>query len=99
MSPDSGIRLSDSQIINHFPNHLELTKKDLMVKHIKRYRKDLEKERQANPKYQLDEKLQYLDFLPTTFTLPGDYVSFSILSFIRTCLPKNLKRILPAFGS
>lgn len=32
------------RIINHFPNHFELTRKDLMVKNIKRYRKDLEKE-------------------------------------------------------
>ena len=37
-------RLSDDQIINHFPNHYELTRKDLMVKNIKRFRKDLEKE-------------------------------------------------------
>jgi hypothetical protein len=32
-----------NRIINHFPNHLELTKKDLMVKNIKRYKKELEK--------------------------------------------------------
>lgn len=32
------------RMVNHFPNHYELTKKDLMVKNIKRYRKDLEKE-------------------------------------------------------
>ena len=34
---DSGIRLNDNQIVNHFPNHYELTRKDLMVKNIKRY--------------------------------------------------------------
>ena len=39
-----GIRLQDDQVINHFPNHYELTKKDLMVKNVKRYRKDLEKD-------------------------------------------------------
>lgn len=38
-----GIRLHDGQIINHFPNHYELTRKDLMVKNLKRYRKELEK--------------------------------------------------------
>ncbi len=32
-----GFRLVDDQIINHFPNHYELTRKDLMVKNIKRY--------------------------------------------------------------
>lgn len=35
-NPDTGYRLNDSQIINHFPNHFELTRKDLMVKNIKR---------------------------------------------------------------
>jgi tubulin polyglutamylase TTLL1 len=43
-NPDSGFRLADDQIINHFPNHYELTRKDTMVKHIKRYRRDLERE-------------------------------------------------------
>lgn len=37
-------RLSDDQIINHFPNHYELTRKDLMVKNIKRFRKELDKD-------------------------------------------------------
>ena len=37
------MRLNDSQVISHFPNHYELTRKDLMVKNIKRYRKELER--------------------------------------------------------
>lgn len=41
---ETGFRLNDDQILNHFPNHYELTRKDLMVKNIKRYRKSLEKE-------------------------------------------------------
>lgn len=36
--------MNDNQIINHFPNHYELTRKDLLVKNIKRYRKELERE-------------------------------------------------------
>ncbi len=28
----AGTRLTDSQMVNHFPNHYELTRKDLMVK-------------------------------------------------------------------
>ena len=44
-SPDAGYRLSENQIINHFPNNSELTKKDLMVKNIKRYRKEMEKDK------------------------------------------------------
>lgn len=65
MSAD-GQRLLDNQIVNHFPNHLELTKKDLMVKHLKRYKKEYLKENGIS-----------LDFLPTTYILPGDYNLFS----------------------
>jgi tubulin polyglutamylase TTLL1 len=43
-NPENGIRLGDHQVVNHFPNHYELTRKDLMVKNLKRYRKELEKE-------------------------------------------------------
>lgn len=60
-----GYRLKDSQIINHFPNHYELTRKDLMVKNIKRYRKDMEKEGR-----------EFRDILPRTFVLPVDYSLF-----------------------
>ena len=38
-APENGIRLGDHQIVNHFPNHYELTRKDLMVKNITRWRK------------------------------------------------------------
>lgn len=62
-------------MINHFPNHYELSRKDLLVKNIKRYRKDLERDSS-----QLAEKIDvpsggtryiYLDFVPTTFVLPA----------------------------
>ena len=42
-SADSGVRLNDNQVVSHFPNHYELTRKDLMVKNLKRYRKELER--------------------------------------------------------
>lgn len=76
-----GFRLPCPQIINHFPNHGELTRKDMMVKNVKRYRKEMEKEyalldlagesgaSDADP---LDE----LDFVPATYTLPADYSLF-----------------------
>lgn len=63
------------RLINHFPNHYELSRKDLLVKNIKRYRKDLERDGSA-----LAEKTDtggggirynYLDFIPTTFVLPA----------------------------
>lgn len=36
--------LQQNQKVNHFRNHFELTRKDLMVKNLKRKRKELEKE-------------------------------------------------------
>ena len=38
---------SAHRVINHFPNHVELTRKDLMLKNIKRYRKEMDKEGSA----------------------------------------------------
>lgn len=57
-SVDTGYRLSDDQLVNHFPNHYELTRKDLMIKNIKRYRKELEKE--ASPLAEKDENGKYI---------------------------------------
>uniref|UniRef100_A0A0G4IG39 Tubulin--tyrosine ligase-like protein 9 n=1 Tax=Chromera velia CCMP2878 TaxID=1169474 RepID=A0A0G4IG39_9ALVE len=45
-NPDTGKRLREDQILNHFPNHYELTRKDLMVKNLKRYRREKERELQ-----------------------------------------------------
>lgn len=75
-NPDTGQRLGDLQLINHFPNHEELTKKDLMVKNIKRYRKDLERE--GNPLAEKDDRgcFVHLDMFPQTYIFPGDYNIF-----------------------
>jgi tubulin polyglutamylase TTLL1 len=75
-SVENGYRLTDEQVISHYPNHYELTRKDLMVKNIKRYRKDLEKE--GSPLAEKDETARYihLDFIPITFMLPADYNLF-----------------------
>ena len=67
-SADSHIRLGDHQLINHFPNHYEITRKDLMVKNMKRYRKEMIRE---------GRDASVLDFVPTTFVLPGDYALFA----------------------
>jgi len=73
---EAGYRLADDQIINHYPNHYELTRKDMMLKNVKRYRKELEKE--GNIFAEKDEygKYIHLEFIPTTFLLPGDYNLF-----------------------
>ena len=75
-NPDSGIRLNEFQILNHFPNADELCKKDLMVKNIKRYRKDLE--RDNNPIAEKDDmgRFVHMDIIPQTYIFPGDYNIF-----------------------
>ncbi|XP_044517481.1 probable tubulin polyglutamylase TTLL9 [Gracilinanus agilis] len=55
--------------ISHFRNHYELTRKNYMVKNLKRFRKQLERE---------VGKLEAAkcDFFPKTFELPSDYHLF-----------------------
>lgn len=64
------------RLINHFPNHYELSRKDLLVKNIKRYRKDLERDGSPLAEKVSDgamngPKYLYLDFIPVTFVLPA----------------------------
>ncbi|XP_074127988.1 polyglutamylase complex subunit TTLL1 isoform X4 [Sminthopsis crassicaudata] len=68
-SLEAGYRLSDDQIVNHFPNHYELTRKDLMVKNIKRYRKELEKE--GSPLAEKDENGKYIYLAQSPY--PGSH--------------------------
>jgi len=70
-NPDSGYRLSDMQLINHYPNHWELTRKDLMVKNIKRYMKEISRADSIS-----GVSSQIPDFVPVTYHLPGDYTIF-----------------------
>jgi len=62
--------------MNHFPNSDELCKKDLMVKNIKRFRKEMEREN--NPIAEKDETQRFIhmDIIPTTYIFPGDYNIF-----------------------
>ncbi|XP_055506085.1 polyglutamylase complex subunit TTLL1-like isoform X4 [Leucoraja erinacea] len=75
-SVENGYRLADDQIVNHFPNHYELTRKDLLVKNIKRYRKELDKEGSTLAEKDENGKYLHLDFIPVTFMLPADYNLF-----------------------
>ena len=83
-NPENNIRLHDQQLINHFPNHYELTRKDLMVKNLKRYRKELgvhsERIAEANAggggaSSGLSSELDF-EHIPTTFILPADFSLF-----------------------
>jgi tubulin polyglutamylase TTLL9 len=63
------VHLQPHQRINHFRNYAELCRKDLMIKNMKRYKKNLEKEGK------LDEA-QEVDFFPLTYNMPGEYSLF-----------------------
>ncbi|RVE70405.1 hypothetical protein OJAV_G00064080 [Oryzias javanicus] len=55
--------------INHFRNHYELTRKNLMVKNLKRFQKNLEKDMGRT-------EASKCDFFPSTFAMPSEYHLF-----------------------
>ncbi|KAL0209579.1 hypothetical protein RCL1_008417 [Eukaryota sp. TZLM3-RCL] len=59
---------SQAIFFNHFRNHYELTRKDLLIKNLKRVVKSLER---SHP----EEASRYL-FFPPTYTLPAEYALF-----------------------
>ncbi|KAL3321234.1 putative tubulin polyglutamylase ttll9 [Cichlidogyrus casuarinus] len=65
---DSGHVYGNSKI-NHFRNHYELTRKNLMAKNWKRLKKKWEKEMGK-------KEPERFDFIPTTFELPVEYHMF-----------------------
>ncbi|KAL5233395.1 hypothetical protein ACI65C_000805 [Semiaphis heraclei] len=72
---ENDYRLKDDQIINHFPTHYELSRKDLFIRNIRRYRRELLKN--GNPIAKcVRGTFLYLDFIPTTYVLPEDYHLF-----------------------
>ena len=71
-SAETSTRLADNQVVSHFPNHYELTRKDLMVKNLKRYRKDLERLHAERG----TDICPDFDVIPTTFLLPADLSLF-----------------------
>lgn len=89
-NPENALkRLKDGQVVNHYPNHYELTRKDLMARNIKRYRR--ERERQEVIKAQAAQAskgssepslgtalLERIppEWVPATYALPNDYAIF-----------------------
>ncbi|MEW5296752.1 MAG: hypothetical protein WDW36_000011 [Sanguina aurantia] len=65
----SDMRLGPTQRINHFPNHFELTRKDLLCKNIKRHQQLAKRGGGAAAAAQLD-------ILPETFVLPHEHALF-----------------------
>lgn len=60
---------AEHQRINHFPNHYELTRKDNLIKNLKRTQRTLQREGYV------EEAARY-DFFPGTYVLPADYGLF-----------------------
>jgi tubulin polyglutamylase TTLL9 len=65
------VRLSEFQKVNHFRNHYELTRKDLTIKNVRRYKRMLEKADRR-------EEAESYDFIPATYSLPADYGLFEV---------------------
>ncbi|CAG5134372.1 unnamed protein product, partial [Candidula unifasciata] len=61
--------LHEHQKILHFRNHYELTRKNLMVKNLKRLRKQVERD-------QGKTEANMFDFYPSTYELPSEYHIF-----------------------
>lgn len=61
--------LAPHQKVNHFPNNYELTRKDLMYKNLRRYKKQLEKENRL-------EEAKNFSFYPQTYYMPNEIALF-----------------------
>jgi Tubulin-tyrosine ligase family. len=111
---DYNIRLNDYQMINHFPNHWELTRKgfflfkvfkvfifkmfffffffpDTLMRNVKRYQKDMERDGNPIAVRGDDGKWRFLDIIPSSFLLPGEYSMFA--EEFKRC-PKQVFNIL-----
>ncbi|TMW64479.1 hypothetical protein Poli38472_011359 [Pythium oligandrum] len=69
---DAFTPLQDHQRINHFQNHYELTRKDLLVKNLKRMKRQL----QRSPESASRVEAENYDFWAATFVLPTEYGMF-----------------------
>lgn len=70
-NPKYKFRLKNTQMINHYPNHYELTRKDLMAKNIKRFKPLCWTINLENGPMELRT-----DFIPPTYILPTEYTIF-----------------------
>lgn len=71
--------LQKYQLVNHFPNSYELSRKDLLYRNIRKYCQKLETEGdQLGSKIYNGQTNEYtfMDFLPSTYILPIDYGIF-----------------------
>jgi len=105
--PEKGRRLNNDQVVNHFPNYYELTRKDTMVKNIKRYIRDQNRRRakrivNVSPKSKYhnesDAPVELIsNFLPTSYTLPFEYNIF--VEEFRRSAPNTVWIMKPCNGA
>jgi hypothetical protein len=82
-SPGSLTKLRPGQLVNHFPNHFELTHKDLLVKNVNRYRRRMRKAGHSIP-----------HITPSTFVLPQVMVMQLLWSVQPSACKKQPTRFL-----
>ena len=61
--------LSSSQKVNHFRNHYELTRKDLLIQNVRKHQRKLLKEGRVL-------EAEQLDFIPKSFIFPQEFSLF-----------------------
>jgi tubulin polyglutamylase TTLL9 len=74
------VHLEQWQKVNHYRNDRELCRKDLMMKNIKRKKRQLEREKRY-------EEAKNYEICPTTYTLPADYALF--VEEFKTSMSRN----------
>jgi tubulin polyglutamylase TTLL9 len=65
---DTCLPMQAGQLVNHFRNYYELTRKDLLAKNLKRTRRQFARDNRP-------EAARY-DFFPTSFCMPSEYALF-----------------------
>ncbi|XP_014248265.1 probable tubulin polyglutamylase TTLL9 [Cimex lectularius] len=81
-------RLQGSQMVPHFRNHYEISRKNHLARNMARYKKTLQRE--GRP-----EEAKFCDCIPLTFELPGEYAI--LMSYCRVNPGKNFI-VKPAIG-
>ncbi|XP_073975459.1 probable tubulin polyglutamylase TTLL9 isoform X3 [Rhodnius prolixus] len=81
--------LGPNQIVPHFRNYYEISKKSLLARNIGRYKRSLLKQGK-------EQEAKLCDCIPTTFELPNDYI---LLSDYYRRNPGRIYIVKPASGS
>ncbi|CEG45296.1 tubulin polyglutamylase, putative [Plasmopara halstedii] len=72
------VHLDSSQRVNHYRNGRELCRKDLLIKNLKRAKRQAEKKAKSEDvtSSAFDSAFGSYDFFPATYILPGEYAIF-----------------------